>query len=157
MQTTTLRHLLLGVVAVLALLLPAVPAAAAPVAGPAEPAAARFVSFQSPSGNIHCYVSTGRRSGQARCDILQKSFDEPVTPPRCQGDYGNAVGVGKRGRASFLCVFDSAVNPDSRVLRYGRTVRVGAFRCTSKRSGMTCRNVRSGHGFTLARDSYRLR
>jgi hypothetical protein len=37
-------------------------------------------------------------------------------------------------------------------LRYGRSVRVGPFRCTSRRDGMLCVVVRSGHGFLINRD-----
>jgi hypothetical protein len=36
-------------------------------------------------------------------------------------------------------------------LRYGRSVRVGPFRCTSRRVGMQCLVVRNGHGFLLSR------
>lgn len=165
--------MLASLVAVLALLVPVAPVAAAapaPASVPATasaPAAAsapapvaapvaRFLQFQSPSGNIHCYVSTGRRSGQARCDILRKRFDAPAPPPRCRGDWGHALGVSKRGVGRFQCVYDSAYSEDSRLLRYGYDVRVGTFRCVSRRSGMLCRNVRTDHGFKVARGGYRL-
>jgi len=37
-------------------------------------------------------------------------------------------------------------------LRYGRSVRLGPFRCTSRRVGMRCIVVRNGHGFLISRE-----
>ena len=37
-----------------------------------------------------------------------------------------------------------------RVLRYGQTLRVGFFRCTSRVAGLTCLSRHSGHGFFLS-------
>lgn len=37
-----------------------------------------------------------------------------------------------------------------RVLRYGQTLRVGFFRCTSRVAGLTCVSRHSGHGFFLS-------
>jgi Family of unknown function (DUF6636) len=38
-------------------------------------------------------------------------------------------------------------------LRYGRSVRVGPFRCTSRIDGMRCVVIRTGHGFLIGRKS----
>lgn len=54
-------------------------------------------------------------------------------------------------RARFVCVSDTVAVGD-RVLQYGNSLRVGNKKCTSRRSGMVCRNVRTGHGFRLSRD-----
>jgi hypothetical protein len=48
------------------------------------------------------------------------------------------------------------LNPDAKVLAYGRSTRFGALRCTSRRSGITCRSTRSGHGFTVSVDRQRV-
>jgi hypothetical protein len=37
-------------------------------------------------------------------------------------------------------------------LRYGRSVTVGPFRCTSQTSGMRCVTTSSGHGFLISRN-----
>jgi hypothetical protein len=42
---------------------------------------------------------------------------------------------------------------DAFTLRYGRSVRLGPFRCTSLRVGMRCVFVRTGHGFLISRES----
>jgi hypothetical protein len=42
------------------------------------------------------------------------------------------------------------------VLRYGRSVKRGAFRCRSRKPGMTCRSLASRHGFTVSREGARL-
>lgn len=42
-----------------------------------------------------------------------------------------------------------------RVLRYGQTLRVGFFRCTSRLAGLTCLSRDSGHGFFLSNKQQR--
>ena len=37
------------------------------------------------------------------------------------------------------------------MLRYGHSIRVGRFRCTSRTTGMTCKVVTTGRGFRLNR------
>jgi hypothetical protein len=39
---------------------------------------------------------------------------------------------------------------DYRTLRYGKTFRVGKLRCTSRRTGLTCKNAKN-HGWWLGR------
>jgi uncharacterized protein DUF6636 len=113
--------------------------------------AAQAGSFQSPSKNIGCFID---RSG-VRCDIAKRSWSPPPKPSSCNLDYGQGVSVGRRGRARYVCAGDTALGSGPR-LAYGRSIRRGRFRCTSRRSGMRCANLRTGHGFTLARDRVRL-
>jgi hypothetical protein len=118
----------------------------------ASPAAADdILSFQAPSGNIHCMIATGDLPF-ARCDILAAtpSFRKP--PPDCDLDWGHAFGVGPQGPGAPLCAGDTVASADSPVLGYGDRIRLGAFTCGSERSGMTCTNGQ-GHGFTLSRAS----
>jgi hypothetical protein len=42
-----------------------------------------------------------------------------------------------------------------RVLRYGQTLKVGYFRCTSRVAGLTCLSRHSGHGFFLSNQRQR--
>jgi hypothetical protein len=37
------------------------------------------------------------------------------------------------------------------VLAYRKSIRRGRFECTSRRNGMRCVNLRTDHGFKLAR------
>jgi hypothetical protein len=104
--------------------------------------------FQTPSHNIACtgYAKT------IRCDtrFVTKYSQPRYKPTGCDLDWG-PLGMGPTGRAHVLCVGDTALNPKAQVLRYGQSkVFGGKFRCTSRTSGLRCRN-RSGHGFFLSR------
>jgi hypothetical protein len=107
--------------------------------------------FRTPSGNISCFGD----STFIRCDIARTSVKPPPKPPSCKFDWGNAFGLGQRGRGHRLCVSDSTFGA-RRVLRYGQTMRIGPrLSCTSRRAGLTC-SSRAGHGFFLSRASIRL-
>jgi hypothetical protein len=114
-------------------------------------AAVATTSFDTPSRNIGCYVSA---SG-ARCDIRSHTWTTPAKPASCDVDYGQGVSVGRSGRGRFVCAGDTALHV-GKVLPYGRSVQAGDISCVSARVGVTCRNARTKHGFTLARGSYRL-
>ena len=109
----------------------------------AEPAAASVRWFFTPSGNISCEVSSGgARGAYAYC--------QSVRQPR-------TVTLGRNGQSKVCrgtrCLTNGPEN--STELAYGRSIRVGPFRCTSKRSGMRCVVVSSGHGFHLSREAVR--
>jgi hypothetical protein len=110
------------------------------------PQAAEAKLFQSPTGNIGCSIT---RQG-VRCDIARHTWPTPPKPRSCEVDYGQGVAVGKRGRASFVCAGDTALNQGP-VLDYGKRIRRGRFRCRSRTDGMRCVNRRNGHGFFLSR------
>jgi hypothetical protein len=117
-------------------------------------AAGAFTFVKTPSGNIGCafYAAGGK---QVRCDILQTDNAVPSPPATCEGDYGHAFGVKRRGRPHRLCVGDTVFDPKARVLDYGESITRYGIRCTSRERGLVCRN-RSGHGFRLSRQSQRL-
>lgn len=132
------------------LTLPAAGAAVTPASAPtafagdsAQPASQRY--FSSPSGNIGCALN--RR--YARCDIKEHTYSPPAKPANCNFDWGQSLQVHKRAR--FICVSDTVAISD-RVLQYGDSLRLGNKKCTSRRSGMVCRNLRTEHGFRLSRD-----
>jgi hypothetical protein len=106
-------------------------------------AEARITAFKSPSGNITCVISTG--GGQptfAQCEVRSR---------------GVGYHLPRRGRVN---TYDGRGHDDLAhrrfVLDYGRSVRRGVFRCRSRESGMTCRSLVSGHGFTVSREGARL-
>ena len=109
-------------------------------------AEAGAVSFQSPSENIGCALT---KAG-VRCDIAQRDWNPPPKPASCPVDWGQGLTLGRRGRGRFVCAGDTVLNVGRR-LAYGRSIRRGRFRCTSRRSGMRCVNRRNGHGFFLSR------
>lgn len=121
----------------------------------AAPAIAKSASFMSPSGNIGCIVATDYG---ARCDIQHRDWSPPARPKRCPSftGYGQGLWVTKSGRGHAVCAGDTALSNGGPVLVYGKSRSVGRYTCTSRTSGMTCRNRRTGHGFRIAKQSYRL-
>lgn len=120
---------------------------AALAAGPAM--AQDYYAFQSPSGNIGCYIAVEEET-TARCDILDftPSFEDPTG--ECELDFGHAFAVGQFGRARAICAGDTALDAEAEVLDYGQEVYIGGITCWSERSGMSCAND-NGHGFSLSR------
>ena len=107
----------------------------------ASPALAKVEWFYSPSKNISCEVSSGgERGAYAFCQSLQK--------PR-------SVTLSKQGTLKVChgtkCLGDGP--EDAFELGYGKSVKVGNFKCTSKKAGMRCSVSPSGHGFELSRDA----
>jgi hypothetical protein len=103
------------------------------------PATARatYRDFRSPSGKVACaFYSDAEVPPIVRCDW--------------QGSDDQAIEVRERGRARFRHVTDTVMNPDARVLRYGRSTTFGRLKCISRRRGMTCRSLVSGHGFRVS-------
>ena len=90
-----------------------------------------------------------------RCDVIEHSYTPPPQPSACEFAWGPALEVGVAGKGHFGCVSDTVAG-STRVLRYGKSIAIGPFRCTSRSSGMTCTNTRTRHGFTVSRVAYRL-
>ena len=116
----------------------AVAAAMALIGVPAEASAK---SFHTPSGNIAClYSKRGGPGPWLRCDVHSLN------------DTAFRLDRSHRGRR--IHVTDAV--PAGRVLSYGDSVRLGPFRCRSRRTGLTCRSRPSGHGFFLSRARQRV-
>jgi hypothetical protein len=99
-------------------------------------ASASFIQFRSPTGRIGCAFESGGGL-------------KPIVRCEWAGSNDRAVWVGVRGRAHRLKISDTVRNPNAKVLHYGHSRRFHGIKCTSRRTGMTCRN-RSGHGFTVS-------
>ena len=106
--------------------------------------------FQLPSRNIGCAYGTSPT--YLRCDI--RSGLKPAPRGKCDLDW-TGLQITPTGRARPTCAGDTALLPNAPVLAYGRTWRRGGIACTSRRTGLRCRN-RAGHGFTLARQAWRI-
>jgi uncharacterized protein DUF6636 len=111
----------------------------------AAPASAA-VSFETPSHNIGCVLST---SG-ARCDIRERTWKPPPKPQDCPVDWGYGLTVGRHGLGRWVCAGDTVFG-GRQVLGYRKSISRGRFTCTSYRNGMLCLNKRNDHGFKLAR------
>jgi hypothetical protein len=120
--------------------------AAAPIAA----SAGTIQTFRTPSGHIGCAYDTT----MLRCDVDDVAH-APARPRSCELDYGSAFALTRTGRARRLCVGDTAMDPDAKVLAYGRTRRYGPFTCTSRTTGLRCTTA-AGHGFTLSRATQQL-
>jgi len=120
-------------------------------AGLAAPAAAGddYIAFRSPTGNIHCAIMTGDWAS-ARCDMDQLTPSYRSRPSDCQQDWGDAFEVGARGSGFLPCHGDTVSDPSAFTLGYGRSVSLGPFTCTSRKTGMTCTNAQ-GHGFQISK------
>ncbi len=108
----------------------------------ALPAAAQAVNrqFQTPSGQIMCaYFSFTDVAPQIRCDLLFLN--------------DRAAVIMRSGKGRIVKVTDAVGDPKSRRLAYGTSTRFGIYTCTSRRSGLTCRNRASRHGFTVSRQA----
>ncbi|HEU4974120.1 MAG TPA: DUF6636 domain-containing protein [Baekduia sp.] len=115
----------------------------------------RVVFFSTPSRGIGCVFSDPAKGASfLRCDVLDPAHP-PKRPASCELDWGTAFGLSPRGHGRRLCVGDTALSQDARVLGYGHHRRLGPFRCASRRTGLRCTN-RAHHGFSLARERQRL-
>jgi len=105
----------------------------------ASPSTVRW--FHSPSGNIECEVAShDLRGTYAFCETL-----EPPQTARLTANGRTAVCV------HHACpIGNGPVNATT--LPYGRSLRVGIFRCTSALTGIRCSVIASGHGFRIARE-----
>lgn len=118
----------------------------------------RYVEFRSPSRNILCSIVhlPRERYNVNRCDIRRKTFHAPPRPRSCPDGFGwgKNFWVSKRGR--FVCASETAtVSTHPPTLQYGDSMRLGHIRCTSRQTGMVCRNLNTDHGYKLARDRVR--
>jgi hypothetical protein len=133
--------------------------AAALAASPAS-AGSTVGAFKTPSRNIVCgYSIDVHGKGSMECGV--KSGLRPPPPNTCHDiDYNDRrVGMRSTG-ASFpvMCAGDPGpflVESKARVLAYGTSWHAGGLSCTSRRTGLTCTN-RSGHGFFISRERWRL-
>jgi hypothetical protein len=64
--------------------------------------------------------------------------------------------VSRTGPARFVCAGDTSMDAQAPILAYGHAVTRGGLSCSSATSGMTCRSTRTGHGFFVSRQGYRL-
>jgi hypothetical protein len=118
---------------------------------PADREVHELTGFVSPSGNVSCMID----ASWARCDIIDRDWSPPPRPADCEFDYGQGISLAPGEQAQFVCAGDTAFGPDE-VLPYGQSITAGVLRCESAQSWITCRDVRTGHGFSISREAYRL-
>ena len=118
---------------------------------PADREVPEVTGFVSPSGNVSCMIDPD----SARCDTIDRDWTPPPRPADCEFDYGQGISLAPGEQAQFVCAGDTAFGADE-VLPYGESITAGVLRCESAQSWTTCRDVRTGHGFSISREAYRL-
>jgi hypothetical protein len=121
-------------------------------AAPTPAVVVHLSTFRSPSGNIGCALF----EGSARCDIMHRSWSPPPRPASCQLDYGQGLEVYGSRPGHLVCAGDTALDPSAPILHYGAASVVGQDTCVSATTGMTCTDTRTGHGFWIAIQGYRV-
>lgn len=141
-------------------------------------------AFVPPSGNMTCDVNWYDGTASASCEIYERTYADPPRPEGCEFDWTNFIQLHKH--ASFGCVSDTMspaadINIEQygdydhvawfaltgnapllrndrelAVLNYGQTVKVREISCTSLRTGVECRNAKTGGAFTISRSKYSL-
>jgi hypothetical protein len=123
----------------------------APAPSPKARKVIKLTGFSSPTKNIGCFIA---RDG-VRCDIRERSWKPPHPHRACELDFGQGITLTPGDMPSFVCAGDTALGSKS-TLAYGKAIQAGVLRCDSKPTGMTCRDTKTGRGFTLSRQIYKL-
>jgi hypothetical protein len=105
-----------------------------------------LVTFQSPSKNVGCVMTTTF----ARCDIRRHDWKPPKKPASCDLDFGQGLNIDATGKGVFICAGDTVLGQGKK-LAYGKSKTRGRFTCKSLKTGMRCTNTRNKHGFQLSR------
>ena len=108
------------------------------------------VYFQTPSGNIGCYIFVDY-GNRVECTIASYTWSQPG--PDCP--QGAVVKVDQFGAPSYAgCTTVPLFADPTRVLEYGTSVSNGNLECASRSTGVTCGDPSAGTGFFLSRDSF---
>jgi hypothetical protein len=118
---------------------------------PADREVNELTGFVSPTGNVSCMID----ADWARCDIIDRDWSPPPRPADCEFDYGQGISLAPGEQAQFVCAGDTAFGPDE-VLPYGESITAGVLRCESAEPGITCRDIETGHGFSISLKAYRV-
>jgi hypothetical protein len=103
--------------------------------------------WQSPSGNISCNMDLF--GGQVRCLISQIDFAGPAT---CEAGPIFASLDEQTGAVTTACGGDAPELPGpAKALEFGQSISEFDTACSSTDHGMTCKDLTTEHGFTLAR------
>jgi hypothetical protein len=118
-----------------------------------------LVHFITADKNIECeMVDPKSTNGNVTCVLHSKGYTT-------RGDVDNH-GLTARYHRHWDIEFSGAVqtgpsrrevhgpNP-AQILRYGQTLTVGNFRCSSRVAGLRCISIHSKHGFLLSRAQQR--
>jgi hypothetical protein len=119
-------------------------------------------SFQSPSGNIECWV----RTSQAGCDIGDYTYVPPTplpgqqSPQPCHAGFLVRFNVNQGHAPTAYCQPGGPLTdlhaPGLPTLDYGQMRSAGTMTCESEPSGVMCTDSSTRHFFRVSRDSYQV-
>jgi hypothetical protein len=107
-------------------------------------AAAKRAFFLSPTGNISCELHW-KDPGTTSIAYCQTRTPARSATLRSGGRLKVCTGA--------TCLGDPPSN--AKTLAYGKSMRIGGFRCTSRMSGMTCVRTSTGRGFRISTSGVR--
>lgn len=117
----------------------------------AEAPAAPDSYFTSPSGNIACSLN----GSGATCSALEHdwSVQSHTAPIDCGDGFEAGASVSDAEPAVEAC--QPSRDGQAAPLAFGKSITAGVMRCTSERSGVTCRSSQTDYGFTISKASLR--
>jgi hypothetical protein len=138
------------------LALTATATAAAAVALAATAHAGVPPSFQTPSGNILCWIA----DNAATCRIIDYTYTAPPAEACSSPGWPNEFWLDEGNPVDLKCSPEppgtySGLRAHS-TFDYGQTRSIGVMTCASEASGVTCTDTSTGHFFRVSRDSYQL-
>jgi uncharacterized protein DUF6636 len=122
--------------------------------------AAVLPGFHSPTGNIKCYYNPHGLSARGFTPIVRCGLEHadyaPQLQHRCSAGDWHGFELAPAGRPLLYCPGGASGDRVAyTTLAYGESWERGPFTCTSRITGVTCRN-RTGHGLFISRQSYRV-
>ena len=126
----------------------------------ASAAARTLPGFHSPTGNIKCHYNPHGLAAHGFMPALTCSLDHAdyamALQRRCESGDWHGFTLTPSGRPRIFCPGGAGGDRVAyKTLAYGKSRQLGQFTCTSRITGVTCRN-RTGHGLFVSRQSYRL-
>jgi uncharacterized protein DUF6636 len=125
-----------------------------------SPGVRNVPGFRSPSGNIQCYYNPKAFAPDGTQPLLTCGLRHANYAMRLQrrclaGDW-HGFGLRTNTKPTLFCTGnpDFSIHPVYTTLAYGKSWTRGRFTCTSRITGITCRNA-GGHGLVISRQSYR--
>lgn len=121
---------------------------ASPTEDPVSPApddALQLSAVQSPTGNIRCELD----GDTVACSLAETRYDGDL-----EGCGDTELTIRATGEEVAPDCGSPVAADGAQTLEYGTTAVDGNMACTSRQDGMTCWDVRSGHGFMVSRSTY---
>ena len=118
-----------------------------------------LVGFRSPTGNIKCHydphgLGSPNPTRLVRCSLDHADYAAALQRRCLAGDWHGFTLMPARKPFLFCPGGASGDRITYTTLAYGKSWRRGPYTCTSRVTGVTCRNG-TGHGLFVSRQAYR--